>query len=148
MPQVPDRDQSSGNFYTPWVAGSCTESPICKAIGPKGPGLRDRWQGGGQRDNKWQSRHSGNPGFHLLPRFRKTRVPSGLDTRFQEHKGFRKSPSQSWVLCGPSLNSEFMFVCSVGAQRRSTDLFWCCCKIFCLNCSDVASTKAHATSSN
>ena len=69
-------------------------------------------------------------------------------TRFQEHKGFRKSPSQSWVLCGGFRTCRFMFVCSVGAQRRSTDLFWCCCKIFCFNGSDVASTKAHATSSN
>ena len=110
----------------------------------------NRWQGGGQRDNKSARLGSGNPGFQytlwVAPRFRKR--------GFQEDKvpgtqgGFRKSPSQSWVLCGPSLNSEFMFVCSVGAQRRSTDLFWCCCKIFCLNCSDVASTKAHATSSN
>ena len=44
-------------------------------------------------------------------------------TRFQEHKGFRKSPSQSWVLCGGFRTCRFMFVCSVGAQRRSTDLF-------------------------
>ena len=47
----------------------------------------------------------------------------GSRTRFQEHKGFRKSPSQSWVLCGGFRTCRFMFVCSVGAQRRSTDLF-------------------------
>ena len=127
-----------------------------KVPGPKGPGQRsNRWQGGGQRDNKSARLGSANPGFQytlwVVPRFRKRgfqedKVPGTQGSRNTRDSG--NPPANLGCFVAGSAHADSLFVCSVGAQRRSTDLFWCCCKIFCLNCSDVASTKAHATSSN
>ena len=134
--EVPETTQGSDirrGLYQGSCYGQGPRKPICKETkvpGPKGPGQRAIADRGGDSVTINQR--------VSVPETQGSNIRCGLcqgsgneipgrqgsrDTRFQEHKGFRKSPSQSWVLCGPSLNSEFMFVCSVGAQRRSTDLF-------------------------
>ena len=96
MPQVPDRDKvrvlvrfrGSGNNpgvgYTPWVVPRFmlrTGSQKTNLQGNQGSRTKrarstsNRWQGGGQRDNKSARLGSGNPGFQytlwVAPRFRK-----------------------------------------------------------------------------
>ena len=129
--EVPETTQGSDirrGLYQGSCYGQGPRKPICKETkvpGPKGPGQRAIADRGG---------HSVTINQRVsVPQTQGSNIRCGLcqgsgnegsrKTRFQEHKGFRKSPSQSWVLCGGFRTCRFMFVCSVGAQRRSTDLF-------------------------